>query len=61
MEFGRQTLAEATEAALSTMPIGTGGLIAVDAEGNMATPFTSPGMFRGSASSSGLFTVNIWE
>ncbi|MBS0186974.1 MAG: isoaspartyl peptidase/L-asparaginase [Planctomycetes bacterium] len=40
---------------------GDGGLIAVDARGNAALPFNSPGMFRGVADSTGRFDVRIWE
>ncbi len=39
----------------------TGGLIAVDSEGNTSCPYNSKGMYRGSADSDGLFEVKIWE
>lgn len=38
-----------------------GGLIAVDKKGNYAMPFSTSGMFRGVATSSGIFTVDIWK
>ncbi len=38
-----------------------GGLIAVDAHGNYATPFNTGGMFRGVATSTGVFEVKIWH
>jgi beta-aspartyl-peptidase (threonine type) len=38
-----------------------GGLIAVDAAGNVALPYSSEGMYRAAADSSGLFMVRIWE
>jgi isoaspartyl peptidase/L-asparaginase-like protein (Ntn-hydrolase superfamily) len=40
---------------------GDGGLIAVDAHGNIATPFASQGMKRGIASSSGLREVKTFR
>ncbi len=40
---------------------GDGGLIAVDADGNVATPFVSQGMKRGIASSSGLREVKTFR
>ncbi len=38
-----------------------GGLIALDAKGNIAMPYTSAGMYRGAADSNGRFEVLIWE
>ncbi len=38
-----------------------GGLIAVDKKGNYAMPFSTSGMFRGVATSKGVFTVDIWK
>lgn len=38
-----------------------GGLIAVDARGNYAMAFNSTGMFRGVATSGGIFEVRIWK
>ena len=48
MRFGGVALAEATDAALAEVAAlgGDGGLIAVDAEGRVATPFRSSGMKR---------------
>jgi L-asparaginase/beta-aspartyl-peptidase (threonine type) len=40
---------------------GSGGLIAVDAKGHIATPFISQGMKRGIASSSGLREVKTFR
>jgi beta-aspartyl-peptidase (threonine type) len=39
---------------------GAGGLIALDAEGNAAAPFTSPGMFRGWITEDGAVTVRFY-
>ncbi len=39
----------------------TGGLIAVDKNGNFAMPFNTSGMLRGVANSEGLFEVEVWK
>ncbi len=39
---------------------GEGGLIAVDAKGNVALPFNSEGMYRGFADSDGKFVIEIY-
>lgn len=39
---------------------GAGGLIAVDAAGRVATPFTTAGMFRASVDGAGRREVGIW-
>lgn len=39
---------------------GDGGLIAVDAQGNVAMPFNTLGMYRGRADLQGRFEVKIW-
>ena len=43
------------------IPAGSGGLIAVDKNGNYAMVFNTSGMFRAAASSNGVFEVKIWE
>jgi L-asparaginase / beta-aspartyl-peptidase len=51
MEFGRQSLAKACDAlVMDALPKlgGDGGLIAVDRNGNIAMPFNTAGMYRGS-------------
>jgi beta-aspartyl-peptidase (threonine type) len=40
---------------------GTGGLIAIDAAGNIAMPFNTEGMYRGQAGSDGRFKVEIYR
>ncbi|MBN2790727.1 MAG: isoaspartyl peptidase/L-asparaginase [Candidatus Delongbacteria bacterium] len=40
---------------------GIGGLIAVDKEGNFSLPYNTLGMYRGVATSKGIFEVKIWE
>ena len=62
MQYGNQTLAESTRAIVhKVLQPGDGGLIAVDKDGNIATPFNSSGMYRGMASSDGRFEVRIFE
>jgi beta-aspartyl-peptidase (threonine type) len=38
---------------------GAGGLIAMDAQGNIAMPFNTPGMFRASVDTEGIIQVHI--
>jgi len=40
---------------------GDGGLIAVDAKGNVAMPFNTEGMYRASKSSNGVEVVGIYK
>ena len=40
---------------------GTGGLIALDRQGNMAMPFNTSGMYRGSVDASGKISVEIYR
>ena len=50
MAYGGKTLEEATNAlVMESLPTigGVGGLIAVDAQGNVSLPFNSEGMYRG--------------
>ncbi|HWA01578.1 MAG TPA: isoaspartyl peptidase/L-asparaginase [Caulobacterales bacterium] len=63
MAYARQTLEQATRGALDDMVKlgGDGGLIAVDAECNIATPFTSPGMKRAWATGTGIKEVKTFR
>jgi beta-aspartyl-peptidase (threonine type) len=50
MEYRAMSLRQATDVAIYnclTELGGTGGLIAIDREGNIALPFNTPGMYRG--------------
>lgn len=49
MEYRALPLAEAAAAAIQKVGAlgGTGGLVAIDARGNVAMPFNTPGMYRG--------------
>ncbi|MCB9892221.1 MAG: isoaspartyl peptidase/L-asparaginase [Planctomycetes bacterium] len=61
MEFGGQSLEDAAhEVVHDVLRKGDGGLIAVDKDGNIATPFNSSGMYRATADSSGRFEVAIF-
>jgi L-asparaginase / beta-aspartyl-peptidase len=59
VRYGGQTLASACAGALADMEAqgGDGGLIAVDAMGNVTTPYVSEGMKRGIATQAGRFEV----
>ena len=62
MEYKRMTLKQAAENVIyKQLQTDDGGLIAVDRKGNYTAPFNSSGMFRGVATSSGKFEVNIWK
>ncbi len=62
MEYKNYSLKKAAdEMIFNRLKPGDGGLIAVDKDGNYATPFNTTGMFRGVATSSGKFEVKIWK
>ncbi len=61
MEYKNYSLKKAADQMINKrLKPGDGGLIAVDKDGNYATPFNTVGMFRGVASSDGIFDVKIW-
>ncbi|MBN2857603.1 MAG: isoaspartyl peptidase/L-asparaginase [Candidatus Delongbacteria bacterium] len=62
MKYSGLSLKEAAEKfVFGTLKPDTGGIIAVDKEGNTVCPFNSKGMYRGQADSEGMFQVKIWE
>lgn len=64
MEYGGQSLHEAARAVIfeQLLPIGgDGGLVAIDAAGNVAMPFNTAGMYRGLKMSDGRKSVQIWN
>lgn len=63
IEYAGASLADATQAVMDDVRNlgGQGGLIAVDAAGNVAAPFNSQGMKRGIATSSGLRDVRTFR
>lgn len=63
MEYGGVPLADAAEEVINEKLVevgGSGGLIAVDVEGNVAMPFNSEGMYRGYRNSSGERYVGVF-
>lgn len=64
MEHKNMSLREASEEVIHKRILdigGDGGLIAVDAKGNIAMPFNTEGMYRASRSSEGTETIAIYK
>ena len=63
MEVKNMSVAEAAQAALDKAAKlgGTGGLIAIDKDGNFAMPFNTSGMYRGKVDGDGKISVNIYR
>ena len=62
MEYKGMSLKDAADEVISHMlKKNDGGIIAVDKDGNYATPFNTLGMYRGVATSDGVFEIKIWE
>jgi beta-aspartyl-peptidase (threonine type) len=64
MEYRGLSLAEACRVVVhdKLAPVGgEGGLVAVDAAGNLALPFNSEGMYRGSVSAAADFYLGIYK
>ncbi len=63
MEHGGVTLQEAAQSALDTVKKlgGTGGLIAIDKNGHIASPFNTNGMYRGYVDPNGKFVIEIYR
>ncbi|MBS4033379.1 MAG: isoaspartyl peptidase/L-asparaginase [Ignavibacterium sp.] len=62
MEYKGLSLQEACDEMLfKRLEEGTGGVIAVDKDGNFYMPFNTASMFRGVATSEGLFETAIWK
>ncbi len=64
MEYKGMTLEQAAnEVVMQKLKVqgGEGGLIAIDAKGNITTPFNTPGMYRGFVLSDGKATVKIYQ
>ena len=57
------SLKEAAQAALDKAAKlgGTGGLIAIDHQGNVALPFNTAGMYRGYVDPDGKFVIEIYR
>jgi beta-aspartyl-peptidase (threonine type) len=63
MELRGMSLAEAAERALADAQKlgGTGGVIAVDKDGNVTLPFNTSGMYRGYLGEDGKFVIEIYK
>jgi len=64
MQFAGDTLSESAEAVINGVLAddgGDGGVIALDAEGNIAMPFNTPGMYRASIDRDGNLDVLIYR
>ena len=63
MKYRSMTLQEAAQAALEAVKElgGTGGLIAIDKNGDIALPFNTNGMYRGYVDPNGKFVVEIYK
>lgn len=62
MEYKEYSLKEACDYMIfNKLPEGSGGLIAVDKNGNYYLPFNTSSMLRGVATSEGIFTTEIWK
>jgi beta-aspartyl-peptidase (threonine type) len=64
MDYAGLSLTEASNAVIHgklTERGGSGGVIAIDREGNVAMPFNTPGMYRGHIDADGTVTVKIFR
>ena len=62
MKHKNYSLKEAAEEMIhKKITQGDGGLIAVDKDGNYVMVYNTNGMFRGVATSSGVFEIKIWD
>ncbi|NWF51405.1 MAG: isoaspartyl peptidase/L-asparaginase [Ignavibacteriaceae bacterium] len=62
MEYKGYTLQQACDEMIrNRLPEGTGGVIAVDKNGNYYFSFNTKSMLRGVATSSGIFETKIWH
>jgi beta-aspartyl-peptidase (threonine type) len=63
MEYRGMSLKEAAQAVLDKVAKlgGTGGLIAIDHQGNVTLPFNTAGMYRGYVDPNGKFIVEIYK
>jgi L-asparaginase / beta-aspartyl-peptidase len=63
MEYRRKTLQEASIAVIDKIGKlgGTGGMIAIDKNGNIGLPFNTSGMYRGYVDANGKFVTEIYK
>src|SRR5216117_3293619 len=63
MEYRGMSLKDAAQAALDNVAKlgGSGGLIAIDHQGNVTLPFNTSGMYRGYLDTNGKFVIEIYR
>jgi beta-aspartyl-peptidase (threonine type) len=64
MAYAGASVQEAADAVINKTLVekgGTGGLIALDAKGNVAMPFNTPGMYRAYLKAGGERVVQFYE
>ncbi|PKA57073.1 Isoaspartyl peptidase/L-asparaginase 1 [Apostasia shenzhenica] len=61
MEYKGLSLKDATDYVVENAPKGTTGLVAVSANGEVAMPFNTTGMFRACAKEDGTSEIAIWS
>lgn len=63
MEYQNKSLKEAAQTVIEKLGKlgGTGGLVAIDRNGNVAMPFNTEGMYRGSINAEGRITIEIYK
>jgi beta-aspartyl-peptidase (threonine type) len=62
MEYKDYTLKQACDEMIyKRLPEGSGGIIALDKDGNIEMPFNTISMMRAVANSNGIFKVEIWK
>lgn len=61
MLYGGQDVYEAVKATVNSLPPQSGGVIAVDRNGDYCMEFNSNGMFRGVCYASGHCEIGIWD
>jgi beta-aspartyl-peptidase (threonine type) len=63
MEYGGLNLKDAAEKVVLDILVkdgGEGGVISIDAQGNVSMPYNSEGMYRGEIDAAGAFRVSIF-
>ncbi|MCH7764598.1 MAG: isoaspartyl peptidase/L-asparaginase, partial [Candidatus Marinimicrobia bacterium] len=63
MEYQQKTVQEAAQSVIDKLTNrgGTGGVIAMDRKGNIATPFNTKGMYRGFYLNGGELTILMYK
>lgn len=63
MQFLKENIQQATQASIDDIAAlgGDGGIIALDKDGNIATPFNTEGMYRGAVTDKGEIEIKIYK